>query len=289
MRYFYYAILALAAFLLLGVPLAGPDVMILFNGDDFYDGGSDTDTLTYSKAPYALSASLKDSVASGPSIGDDKIVNIENLTGGQSRDWLQGDDGPNVMKGLSGDDEIHALGGADEIEGGPGNDTLLGGSGPDTYRYAAGDGWDQIVETPERGIRDWIIIDRPNQGYVIGTARRGQDLVVMLSKGFERSGIIVRNVFPHGTKTLSVVVTTGGKSPEMIFPPNGTEGLRLEPEWLCLFAPVFAYCPESPVLHAFISKDELTAYEQSQHRNDLLLDKETLRELRRAAIARFKG
>ena len=53
-------------------------------------------------------------------------------------DWIEGDDGPQVLDVLAGDDSVLAYGGDDRVSGGPGNDMLDGGAGNDTLLGGAG-------------------------------------------------------------------------------------------------------------------------------------------------------
>jgi Ca2+-binding RTX toxin-like protein len=75
-------------------------------GDDAYDGGSDIDTVRYSSATQGVVVNLKTGVASGPEIGRDTLVNIENVIGGAGADTLTGDAGANVLTGGGGADRF---------------------------------------------------------------------------------------------------------------------------------------------------------------------------------------
>ena len=69
----------------------------------------------------------------------DRLRSIENLTGSNMKDDLDGDANPNVLKGLGGDDELTGAGGADTLEGGAGDDMLNGDAGEDKLSGGAGD------------------------------------------------------------------------------------------------------------------------------------------------------
>jgi len=62
-------------------------------------------------------------------------------------DLIIGGPGADTLAGAGGDDSIGGGGGDDDLSGGQGSDTLVGGLGDDIYRFAAGDGWDEIVDT----------------------------------------------------------------------------------------------------------------------------------------------
>ncbi|MGN7875044.1 beta strand repeat-containing protein [Roseateles sp. 22389] len=79
----------------------------------------------------ALIGTVAADTLSGAS-GDDRIA------AGAGDDSVNGDDGYDLLSGGAG---------SDDISGGLGNDTLVGGQGNDVYRFNAGDGRDQIVDT----------------------------------------------------------------------------------------------------------------------------------------------
>lgn len=68
----------------------------------------------------------------------------DRLDGGGGNDSIYGNGGDDVLSGGTGDDYLSGGDGDDILEGGAGNDELNGGSGNDTYRFARGDGLDQI-------------------------------------------------------------------------------------------------------------------------------------------------
>ncbi len=93
--------------------------------NDVFDGGGDTDTLTYSGAGSAVIVKL----AGGPD-KTDTATNIENAIGGNAPDQIAGTAGDNTLVGGPGDDTL---------TGGLGNDTLTGGGNTatgDTVSYA---------------------------------------------------------------------------------------------------------------------------------------------------------
>ena len=69
----------------------------------------------------------------------DRLRSIENLTGSEMKDDLDGDGNPNVLKGLGGNDELTGGAGNDTLDGGAGVDTLDGGTGDDKLNGGAGD------------------------------------------------------------------------------------------------------------------------------------------------------
>ena len=117
-------------------------------GSDFIDGGSGNNTISYLDyvVPWYVSGlvGLYVDLASGeattfvPSYNPinanltetDHFINIQNVAGSNSNDWIRGDGGANWLYGWDGNDERHGRGGADH----PGlddNDLLDGGEGAD--------------------------------------------------------------------------------------------------------------------------------------------------------------
>lgn len=110
----------------------GNDILYGGSGADRLDGGAGTDRAQYNSAAGPLVADLQYSNLNTGDAAGDIYVNIENLHGGGSNDYLRGDNGNNVIWGGGGNDHIQGRGG---------NDVLVGHSGSDTFvflRY-----WDQ--------------------------------------------------------------------------------------------------------------------------------------------------
>jgi Ca2+-binding RTX toxin-like protein len=92
-------------------------------GADYLDGGEGNDTATYIDSDQGVFVSLTDGTGWGGDARGDTLVRIENLTGSDHNDDLEGDDGANVLNGLAGDDELEGRAGADILNGGAGSDT----------------------------------------------------------------------------------------------------------------------------------------------------------------------
>lgn len=71
--------------------------------------------------------------------GRDDDAKSDDLTGGDSRDWLYGQRGADVLKGRAGNDLIEGGSGADQVYAGADNDIVIGGPGNDTLYGEAGD------------------------------------------------------------------------------------------------------------------------------------------------------
>ncbi|TPE53748.1 M10 family metallopeptidase C-terminal domain-containing protein [Amaricoccus solimangrovi] len=109
---------------------AGDDTLIGGLGDDTLSGGGGFDLADYSAHEGALDVSLSGG-ASGAA-GDDRLISIEAVRGGQGDDRISGDGRGNLLIGEQGDDTLI---------GGRGNDTLSGGSHDDWLSGGAGSDW----------------------------------------------------------------------------------------------------------------------------------------------------
>ena len=110
------------------------------DGDDVYDGGQGVDGYDCTRINAAVLIDLQASggrvgVASGPEIGKDALVSIENIVGGGGDDSITGSDRANVLVGGLGADHLRGLGGKDRITGGLGDDWMSGGRDTDTFVF----------------------------------------------------------------------------------------------------------------------------------------------------------
>jgi Ca2+-binding RTX toxin-like protein len=108
---------------------AGGDEMGL--GKDTMDGGADIDTVDYSAESLAFTVTLgKDgasatvSAGKGSNADDDKLINIENVTGGSGDDKITGNNLANALTGSGGNDTLVGAAGADILDGGNDFDTI---------------------------------------------------------------------------------------------------------------------------------------------------------------------
>ncbi|HEX8366910.1 MAG TPA: Ig-like domain-containing protein [Allosphingosinicella sp.] len=112
---------------------AGNNVLIGGAGADTLVGGFGTDTASYAGSG-GVKASLSDPSKNTGDAAGDVYSSIENLTGGDGADDLEGHAGENA------------------IHGGRGSDYLRGRLGADTYMWNSGDGADVIFEGFEEAI-----------------------------------------------------------------------------------------------------------------------------------------
>jgi hypothetical protein len=160
------------------------DRLIGGSGDDLLDGGAGADRLLggdgtdlagYQYAAAGVTASLAHAANNTGEAAGDRYVSIEGLQGSRFEDDLTGDDSANVLNSDQGDDELHGRAGADTLSGGIGNDSLFGGDGNDTLiggagrdRLVGGDGQDTFVFTAptdsEKGVEQRDMIADFQQG-----------------------------------------------------------------------------------------------------------------------------
>ena len=109
---------------------AGDDTLAGGAGNDTLNGGEGNDTVTYADAPQGVVASLSGGRGEGrhreATVGQDKLISIENLVGSAFDDKLVGSNQDNRLDGGQG---------ADVIVGGGGADLLTGGLGADVFVY----------------------------------------------------------------------------------------------------------------------------------------------------------
>ena len=122
---------------------AGTDTLV--DGDvsgsadrDTLDGGADNDFVSYDRTAPVI-VDLADNAGDGETGEDDRLTDVENVSGGRGNDTLRGDAGPNVLQGGEGDDTAEGREGDDYLGGFTGNDTLSGGPGRDDIEAGAGD------------------------------------------------------------------------------------------------------------------------------------------------------
>ena len=94
-----------------------------------FDGGSDGDTVNYGGRTTPVVVDL----AAGT--GPDRLIGVENVTGGSADDTITGDAVENHLSGGPGDDTLNGGDGPDALIGGLGADRLTGGPGDDHASY----------------------------------------------------------------------------------------------------------------------------------------------------------
>ena len=117
----------------------GNDTLTGGFGYDILNGGEGIDTADYSLSPNSVNVTLGNVISENVDgyATKDTIYDVENLTGSNNIDSLNGDALNNVINGLAGNDTISGNGGNDTLIGGAGNDILNGGAGVDTADYSS--------------------------------------------------------------------------------------------------------------------------------------------------------
>lgn len=126
---------------------AGDDLFQGFDEDgmDVWIGGDGTDTISFDGVAAAVTIDLSAGIATGATIGTDRLAMIENAMGGSAADVLTGDAGANRLEGGAGDDSIDGGAGNDRIVGGEGFDVLTGGDGDDHFCFSGPGGGADII------------------------------------------------------------------------------------------------------------------------------------------------
>lgn len=109
------------------------------DGNDVYDGGEGIDTLDLSAATLTIKIDMTAGTVTGAEIGNDQIINIENVVTGSGDNEINCDAEANVVIAGAGDDDVE-LGAGDDVAVATnldGNDTYDGGDGVDTLDLSA--------------------------------------------------------------------------------------------------------------------------------------------------------
>ncbi|KAA1418603.1 hypothetical protein F0U44_08880 [Nocardioides humilatus] len=114
---------------------------------DVLDGGNGQDNLSYAARPVGVTVTLDALADDGaPGEGDKVTATVEEVTGTNADDTINGNAGNNRFVGRGGNDTLNGGGGndalrgdagVDSLNGGPGNDTVDGGPGDDALRGGA--------------------------------------------------------------------------------------------------------------------------------------------------------
>jgi Ca2+-binding RTX toxin-like protein len=116
------------------VPLTDPG-----RGEDTFDGGAGSDSVSFDGRSADLKIDLTDSGgAAGARPERDSFEDLEAAIGGAGDDRLLGDRRSNVLDGASGNDRIAGRRGEDRLLGGGGRDVLSGGPGDDSLHALPG-------------------------------------------------------------------------------------------------------------------------------------------------------
>lgn len=107
-------------------------------GKDTVDGGKGFDRVEFYDKTKKVAVTLngsKEVIVKVNGKSEDRIKNIEGVTGGQAGDKLTGDSAANWLDGDSGNDTLSGGAGNDTLVGGYGKNVLTGGSGADRFDF----------------------------------------------------------------------------------------------------------------------------------------------------------
>lgn len=127
---------------------SGDDTLVSGNGDDNFQGGPGADGVSYVAAAGPVQVTL--TLEKGVGMGNDTLANVQNVTGGDFADTIQGNALDNVLNGGDGDDRLLGEGGADAVNGDDGDDQIIeegpGPNGADVLDGGA-DGFNGTTDT----------------------------------------------------------------------------------------------------------------------------------------------
>jgi Ca2+-binding RTX toxin-like protein len=187
----------------------GSDILYGGDGDDilsniatagavqvFYGGDSETDTGNDTVTYAGTNNIVRGSLVSGGNvyqsdgvtlIAEQKYFGIENLTGGENNDVLEGDSRNNILSGGAGNDILRGLDGDDVLLGGDGDDILIGGNGADQFVGGTGMDTASYAEATE-GLHIDLAVTNAGTGVGRGTGEAAGD-------GFQEINKVIGSAF----------------------------------------------------------------------------------------------
>lgn len=188
--------------------------------NDVIHGGNGIDTYDLSGLTTNVSVELQFSPhATSAEIGNDTIIDIENVLAGSGNDHLEGSFGDNLLDGGAGDDMLDGELGNDELYGGPGNDYLYGGGGSDLVYGGAGDDIFWMYAGAIESSDDIDIFDGGDGIDTYDASRTQRAITIRLDSGTASSLRV-------GIDTLfSVENAMGSKTHDIIFGNDGVNVL----------------------------------------------------------------
>jgi Ca2+-binding RTX toxin-like protein len=144
----------------------GDDTIDAGGGTDRIDGGKGHDRISFVNSNKSFELVLTGATASfsyANGVQSDKVLNMEDVAGGNGNDKFTGDAQDNLLIGNKG---------ADTLIGGKGNDTLLGGKGNDSLVGGAGD--DQL----DGGKHNDVLVGGKGNDNLLGGVGLGADSLV---------------------------------------------------------------------------------------------------------------
>jgi len=200
------------------------------DGNDTFDGGEGIDTYFALNATAAVTIDLDEGLATGTSIGTDKLISVEDASGSNFDDFLTGNSGANNLRGGTGVDTLSGADGRDSLFGDANNDILIGGLGGDFLTGGADSDTFDYNKLKDSGLtagtRDQILdfvhladeIDLSTLDAVVGKV--GNQAFKFVAGGFTKAGQV--HAVAHGSNTLVEINIDGDKAAEMSILLHGT-------------------------------------------------------------------
>lgn len=123
-------------------------------GNNAFNGGLGSDTVSYAAARVPVTVSLAITGAQATGAGSDTLTGIENLIGGTAGDRLGGNAQANRLAGGGGADTLAGAAGKDILTGGPGADSFVFGTAPNATNNV-----DTITDYDAGGVADRLLLD----------------------------------------------------------------------------------------------------------------------------------
>jgi hypothetical protein len=187
-------------------------------------GGQYGDAVDYSGRRRPVFADLDGRRDDGQRGEGDRIIGVENLTGGRGADRLTGDDRANSLRGGRGSDRLYGKGGNDTIEG----DGTFSGNRTATDQVYGGRGNDEV----RGGAGADLVVGGQNRDYISGQG--GNDRIpardhaidhVVAASGCDRVSLDPRDWYQTRQVLIDAVATAMCTSVQR----DGPAGLSVDP------------------------------------------------------------
>ena len=164
----------------------GNDLLNGGSGADTFIGGDGIDTVTYATATIGVTLDMTTGGITNDAQGD-TFAGVENITGSDFGDIINGDNNANLFYGGAGDDWLFGKGGNDTLKGGEGDDVLRGQSGSDTL--IGGKGMDRLVgDDSGQSFADTFVLVKNTGPDIVVDFQSGVDKIELFGFGSEALG-----------------------------------------------------------------------------------------------------
>jgi serralysin len=180
---------------------SGADTLIGNSASNILDGGAGIDNTSYAANAAGVNIQLLSGVAIEGAGVSDTLISIENATGSDFNDSLDGNAVANILDGLAGDDFLHGGAGSDTLLGGAGNDRIVydaadlaanvtGGADTDTLVVVGGSlpiGFNLVASAFEQA--EWQEVDNAGQSWATRVSRFNSDWQITSSSTILDDGV----------------------------------------------------------------------------------------------------